>query len=271
VSAKELVVRPIARDEANAFVCAHHVSRTFVRNSQVHLGAFLHGRLVGVLQLGPPLDKRKVLGLVRGTPWGGMLELNRLCFAPEAPRNSPSRALRVTVRLLQEHAPQVRWVLTFADATRSGDGCIYRAAGFLLTGIRKNTTVWTLHDATFADVTWKAGGGRRALSRVTATKGAHIRRTGGASMAPLVELGARPLPGFQVRYVKFLDPTWRDRLTVLVLDYAVLDEMGARMYRGRSVDMAATAGGVLELSSEAGGERPHHLCDTRCACAAPLS
>lgn len=241
MSAKALVLRPVAPSLANAFVHRWHVSRTHVRNSQVHLGAFLHGVLVGVLSFGPPLDRSKVLALVRGTRWPEVVELNRMCFSDAAPRNSESRSLSVALRLLRQYAPQVKWLLTFADATRSGDGAVYRACGFVLTGVRRNTTVWELDGQSFTDLAWKdCGQQHRLLSRVTVSNGA-LRLTGSASMRPLIEAGARPLPGFQVRYVAFIDAAWRDRLTVPALDYGVLAEMGARMYRGRSVDSGTAA------------------------------
>ena len=75
--------------------------------------------------------------------------------------------MSVALRLLRRHAPHLKWVLTFADATRSGDGCIYRASGFLLTGIRANNTVWSIDGHQFTDLDWKdCGHQRRLLSRL---------------------------------------------------------------------------------------------------------
>lgn len=41
----------------------------------------------------------------------------------------------------ESRAYPIEWVVSFADATQCGDGTIYRASGFLLTGIRENKTV----------------------------------------------------------------------------------------------------------------------------------
>lgn len=245
-SAKDLILRPIDSAEANALMRRLHYSHRVVRNSQLHIGVFWQGALAGALQFGPPLDKRKVLGLVRGTRWQEMLELNRLALAEQLPRNSESRAIAVACRLLRRHAPQVKWILSFADATQCGDGTIYRAAGFVLTAIKPNDQIWALPD------------GAPLAARVTLTKGPHILHTaslrpgigaigqagatGGASSMKAYEAqGARPLPGFQLRYVKFLDPTWADRLTVPVLPYAAIAEAGARMVRGRSAENGTAA------------------------------
>ena len=109
---------------------------------------FLGTRLEGALQFGPSLDRRKLLGLVEGTQWNGFLELNRLAFSDNLPRNSESRALGVALRLIRRQYPQIEWIVSFADATQCGDGTIYRAAGFLLTRIKRNTTLWGGPDGT---------------------------------------------------------------------------------------------------------------------------
>ena len=43
------------------------------------------------------------------------------------------------------------------------------------------------------------------------------------------------MEGFQLRYIYFIDKAWRDRLTVPVLPFSAIDEVGAGMYRGQHV------------------------------------
>jgi hypothetical protein len=179
-----------------------------------------------------------LVGLVAGTPWNGFLELNRLAFTDRLPRNSESRALGIALRTMRKHYPHVQWCVSFADATQCGDGTIYRAAGFALTGIRKNTTIWMMGDdkaetfsrVSLTNVTRPLR--ERLINRVTNTKGSAARQTGSATMKPFKEMGFRPLPGFQLRYVYFLDPTARERLTAPILPFSTIAEMGAGMYRG---------------------------------------
>jgi len=86
-SAKEIVMKPIESGRANDLMRDLHYSGKVVNNSQLHIGVFLHGKLEGALQFGPPLDKRKVLPLVEDTEWNGMMELNRMAFSDNLPRN----------------------------------------------------------------------------------------------------------------------------------------------------------------------------------------
>lgn len=142
--ALDVELRVIPSRIANPFVDRVHYSGKHVNNSQLHLGAFLDGRLHGVMSFGPPMDKSKVIGLVEGTPWNGMIELNRMAFDDTLPRNSESHCIGLAMRMLRKNAPHVKWVLSFADGCSCGDGTIYRASNFVLTGITKNSTILRL-------------------------------------------------------------------------------------------------------------------------------
>ena len=288
--AKDIILRPISATEANALVRRVHYSGKVVNNSQLHIGVFYQGNLEGVMQFGPSLDKRKMLGLVSGTKWNEFIELNRLAFTDVLPRNSESRALSVASKLLRQHAPQLKWLVTFADATQCGDGTIYRAAGFVLTGIKKNNQIWEAPDgeittrlvatdtrrpergrllekiaagARFSRTSLTDGRSKkqqraaRSLSRVTATKGNNVLETGAASMRPFIEAGFKPLEGYQLRYVYFLDPTWRARLTVPELPYSEIERMGARMVRGeRLLRGRGEIDNAPQSNEETGGASP---------------
>ena len=64
-----------------------------------------------------------------------------MAFIDELPQNSESRCIAIALRLLKKNAPHLKWVISFADATQCGTGTIYRASGFKLVGIAKNTAL----------------------------------------------------------------------------------------------------------------------------------
>lgn len=287
--AKDIELKPINSKLANAFTREHHYSGKVVNNSQLHIGVYLRGTLGGVMQFGPSLDKRKIQGLVSGTGWHEFLELNRMAFSDILPRNSESRAIAIAMKLLKKHAPQVKWVVSFADATQCGDGAIYRASGFVLTGIKKNDQIWIAPDGVKAPRLVKTnrnpGSGRdkyvekytRAresrtsltdnrskteqkkakaiISRVTATKSNNILDTGGATMQPFIDAGFEPMDGFQLRYIYFIDKSYQQRLTVPILPFSEIDEAGARMYKGEKLDARPVNGDTL-TTSQAGRFNP---------------
>lgn len=209
-SAKELRVMPVSAQDANAYIRANHYSGKVAPNSQVHFGVFMHGRMLGAMQFGPCINKKGTMRLVEGTGWNGFIELNRLAFSDALPRNSESRAIGIAMRILRKRYPHIEWVVSFADATQCGDGTIYRASGFLLTDIRKN----------------------EALRRNPSTgevmhviQAHHLKRS--------KEFRTwQAIPGWQLRYIYFLNPAARERMTVAALPFSAIEEAGAKMFRG---------------------------------------
>lgn len=232
-SAKDIVVKPIKASAANKVVKAVHYSGKVVQNSSLHFGVFLNGKLEGAMSFGSPLDKRKVLPLVSGTGWNGMLELNRMAFSDVLPRNSESRAMAIAFRLIKKHYPHIEWILSFSDGTQCGDGTIYRASGFVLTGIKENNTLYLMPNGdTLAGMTMEANYYLPQVRAVSDFLGIeHKQRT----RAEWRSLGAKPLKGFQLRYIYFLNQDARCRLTVPVLPFSKISDMGASMYRGERI------------------------------------
>lgn len=136
--AKEIEVKVIPSQVAVPFIKKHHYSGKVVNNSCLHFGVFLDNKLHGVMSYGPSLDKSKMLNLVNGTGWNEFLELNRMAFDEVLPRNSESRAISMSIKLIKKNAPQIKWIVSFADGCSCGDGTIYRASNFVLTDIKPN-------------------------------------------------------------------------------------------------------------------------------------
>ena len=265
MSAKDLVVKPISSQDAARIVKACHYSGKVVQNSQLHFGVFLDGKCGGAMQFGPSLDKRKIQGLVEGTGWNGFIELNRMAFADWLPRNSESRAIAVAMRLIRKAYPHIEWVVSFADGTQCGDGTIYRASGFVLTGIKENTQVWEAPSGEKFSRTSLTDGrskqqqqqkARVVASRTTLTKGKHVMENGAASMKQFADAGWKPLPGFQLRYIYFLNPAARSRLTVPVLPFTEIQRRGAGMYLGKAKRADSMGGHASGFQPEEGGSTP---------------
>jgi len=141
INVKDIKLKSIDSKTANAFVKKYHYSGKVVPNSQLHFGAFYNDRLHGVMSYGASMDKRKTQGLVKNTGWNEFTELNRMAFDDYLPKNSESRCIAISIKLIKKHTPQIKWVISFADATQCGDGTIYRASGFILTKIKVNKQI----------------------------------------------------------------------------------------------------------------------------------
>lgn len=212
---KDIIVKVIKSKAANDFVKKYHYSGKVVNLSNLHFGAFLDGKLHGVLSFGPPMDKRKNLNLVETSnkgineKWNEMLELNRMAFDDYLPKNSESRCISVCIRLIKKNAPQIKWILSYSDATQCGDGTIYRASGFQLTQINKNATIWKLKSG---EIVAKRGDSRYDFER------------------------AEKLQGFQNRYIYLIDK--KAKINSTIIPFSKIDEMGAGMYKGEKIKIS---------------------------------
>ena len=230
--AKEIIVKVIPSKIANEFVKKHHYSGKVVQNSNLHFGCFLDEKLHGVMSFGSPMDKSKVIGLVQPSLWNEMLELNRMAFDDYLPKYSESRCLAIAFKLINKNAPHIKWVLSFSDGCQSGDGTIYRATGFHLTMIKENSQLFELptgekvHKMNFE------------TTRPTPLQTKLRKQTGnisGSVTKLMKELGAKPLKGFQLRYIYLIDKTCK--ITVPILPFSKIDEMGAGMYKGKKITL----------------------------------
>jgi hypothetical protein len=217
--AKEIIVKVIPSKIANEFVKKNHYSGKVVPNSTLHFGCFLDDKLHGVMSYGSPMVKKNILGIVQNTGWNEMLELNRMAFNDYLPKYSESRCIAISIKLIKKNAPQIKWILSFSDGIQCGDGTIYRASGFYLTKINETSPTRIMPDG-------------KLISRMTITKGKHILKNGGKASWPEESI---PLKGFQLRYIYLIDKSCK--ITVPILPFSKIDEMGAGMYKGKKITL----------------------------------
>lgn len=229
--AKKIVIAPVSKREADEVIKRLHYSGKVVRNSQINIGVFYNGELLGALQFGPPLDKRKALGIVAGTEWNNMIELNRMALDDSLPRNGESRVIAMAAKILNKRMPSLKWILSYSDATQCGDGTIYRASGFVLTGIKKNSDLLEINGVVTHKVSLASTPHKEIPGTGVSFSEAFAGKSVGASTVAKT-FGGNVLAGYQLRYVLFLDPTWRNRLVPSPIPF---DEIGAdvRMYKGK--------------------------------------
>lgn len=230
---KQIRVKTITSARGNLYIKKHHYSGKVASNSQLHFGAFLDDRLMGVLQFGPSLDKSKIIGLVSDTKWNEFIELNRMAFDDVLPKNAESRVISICLRLIKKHAPHIKWVISFADGTQCGDGTIYRASGFVLTQINKSGNLAHVPGyGTIHKMTLESGPN---TPRPELGGKSYYDITGGRySFKTYVDyVGGNVLIGYQLRYIYFIDKSIANNLTVPILPFSEIDRVGAGMYRGK--------------------------------------
>lgn len=179
------------RNVANEIIIANHYSGRIYRGSTLHLGVWIGGRLLGVLQYGFAMNPASAGSVVTGTGMSEYLELNRMWLDDEAARNSESKAIAYSIRLIRRVRPAVKWIQSFADERCGLFGTVYQAAGFTFHGEHRGI-FWEL-DGEFYHNTLMTAGGKRAQ----APRAAHLI----ANKERAVRHALR-----QFRYLRFLKP-----------------------------------------------------------------
>jgi hypothetical protein len=211
--AKEIIVKVIPSKIANEFVRKHHYSGKVVPNSTLHFGCFLDGKLHGVMSYGGSMRKDLIKPLIQSTGWNEFIELNRMAFDDYLPKNSESRCIAISIKLIKKNAPHIKWIISFADGTQCGDGTIYRASGFVFTGIKENSqlAINPINNKVEHKITAFHNGNEYDFKNWEKVK------------------------GFQLRYIYLIDKSCK--ITVPILPFSKIDEMGAGMYKGEKVTL----------------------------------
>jgi len=183
-------VREIHRARANAIIKRRHYSGKFVNNSYVHLGVFVAGEMLGVLQFGYAMNPASGGSVVPGTANDEYLELNRMWLDDFAPKCSESRAISHAVKYIRRAYPKVRWIQSFADERCGLNGKVYQAANFGFYG-EHVSTFWEIDGEFYHNIV--------ATSPSRADTQAAIRFKAGRDRAVRHDLR-------QFRYLFFLAP-----------------------------------------------------------------
>lgn len=234
---KDIVIKVIDSKSANEICKKFHYSGKIVPNSQIHFGAFIDGKCEGVMQFGPSTDKRRMAQNL-GVGMNEFLELNRMAFSDALPKNSESRSLAIAIKILKKNYPFLKLILSFADACQCGDGTIYRASGFKLHSFKKNNSLLYLPDEALKEVRKYIPKASNVVSNksmndhiVIARKSPdhHTDQNGKHLTSLAKKLGAKPIDGFQMKYIYCIDKTLEDKFKWIPFDKIPKE---VKMYKG---------------------------------------
>lgn len=244
-SAKEIEIKALKKSDVDFIIKKNHYSGRTCQNSQVNFGVFLDGKIIGGLQYGPSIDKRRT-GPTIGCGMNDYLELNRMAIADVGIKNIESRAISITLNILKKTYPFLKAILSFADACQCGDGTIYRASGFKLVAINKNKSLLKIGDDVIASKSlddYQLSTGEylssfiKKIPQIVADKSLNdIKLSNGKSLtSAVVELGAKPLIGYQFKYVFYFDKELEKKQKFIPFDQIPKE---CRMYLGKNADEA---------------------------------
>ena len=138
-SVSSICVKLINPDLARGIIAAFHYSKTFPDSTLFSFGAFLNGKLVGVVCYGMGGCKEQYTAIFPNIENGTYLELTRLWVAYEMPKNSESRIISQSLKKLPE---QYKIILSFADEGQGHCGIIYQATNWFYLGCNNGNSIY---------------------------------------------------------------------------------------------------------------------------------
>ena len=132
-SPQQLELKEIRRELARECFRTWHYLGDTGYISTFDIGIFYGGRLWGAISLGCP-NATDMKGMYSRYTQKGWWEIKRLALSDDLPKNSESRVIAISLRLLRKYR-KVCGVITYADDGVGHSGTIYKASGFEYRGL----------------------------------------------------------------------------------------------------------------------------------------
>jgi len=104
-----------------------------------NFGIYFDNTLFGAISYGIP-NAGNIKELYTAENQGNYMELSRLALSDELPKNSESRVIAISLKLLKKAEPKLLGVITYADTAYGHTGIIYRASNFRYLGLTSPKT-----------------------------------------------------------------------------------------------------------------------------------
>jgi len=154
INPREYDVQPIPEATAKEFVAKHHYAHSYpaarFRVGLFHKTALTREALVGAAVFSVPISQQAITAY-SGLPPAAGVELGRFCLHDLVPGNGETFFLARALRLVREHLPEIRILLSYSDPVprivhrhliKPGHvGTIYAAASFTFLGRAKARTL----------------------------------------------------------------------------------------------------------------------------------
>ncbi len=128
---RELVVRRSSVKEVRPYIATHHYSQTMPDSTIDVFMGFYGGVFAGACVFGMGTGKGQYYRLIEDLKDGEYRELTRLWSPDGMPKNTESRLISESIKLLPK---KVRLILSYADPSEGHLGKIYQATNWLYIG-----------------------------------------------------------------------------------------------------------------------------------------
>jgi len=192
---------PISHTEVRNLIIPNHYLHSLPGGTKLSLGIFLNTRLLGALTfgVGPYLGYK----IVNDANPDDVVTLTRLWLSDELPSNSESKVLGIALRSLKRDT-SLKFVLAYSDPSAGHLGTIYQATNWLYAGLSSATPLYDIGDGILHH--------SRSLAHSLGSHSIRYLTSQGIDVKTVPQSAKH-------RYIYFLDPSWRSRLSVSMLPY----------------------------------------------------
>ena len=130
----QMTVRSISVKEARRYIATYHYSKTMPDSTRFAFAGYLGDKLAGIICYGMGCGKGQYTSLFPGIENGHYIELTRLWCAEDMPKNTESKLISESLKMLP---PEIEVVLSFSDEGQGHTGTIYQATNWYYVGANK--------------------------------------------------------------------------------------------------------------------------------------
>ncbi len=129
----QFFIRKISKKTAYQGYNKWHYLKDTLFISTIDFGAYYENELYGAISFGAP-NAKKMQGYYTEKTQQGWWEIKRLAMSEKAPKNSESRFIAISIKMLRK-IHKVLGIITLADSEMGHVGTIYKASGFNYVGM----------------------------------------------------------------------------------------------------------------------------------------
>ena len=139
---RDMAVNTIKKSEARKYIASFHYSKTFPDSTLFAYAGFLGDKLAGIITYGMGAGVSQYRNVIPDIKNGEYAELTRLWCPDSMPRNTESKLIAESIKLLPV---RIKLLISFSDESQGHCGYIYQATNWIYCG--KNNGGKVLVDA----------------------------------------------------------------------------------------------------------------------------
>lgn len=143
VEVNKIKVSEISCKEARKYIASFHYSKTMPDSSKFCFAGYYEGEIIGVVVYGMGAGKSQYTSVISDIQNGEYIELTRLWCANDMPKNTESKIIGQSLKMLPK---EIKLVISFADSSKQHCGTIYQATNWNYLGCNSGGKVLVCED-----------------------------------------------------------------------------------------------------------------------------